>query len=86
MLHWIWVLIVGAIIGLAAGFITGKGGSMGFIANTIAGLVGSTLGQAIFGEWGPQMAGMAIVPSILGAIILVALVSFSMSIFKRQTE
>ncbi|KRL31410.1 hypothetical protein FC11_GL000418 [Lactobacillus helveticus DSM 20075 = CGMCC 1.1877] len=59
---------------------------MGFIANTIAGLVGSTLGQAIFGEWGPQMAGMAIVPSILGAIILVALVSFIMSIFKRQTE
>ncbi|WP_412767437.1 GlsB/YeaQ/YmgE family stress response membrane protein [Brevibacillus laterosporus] len=40
----------------------------------------------MFGEWGPQMAGMAIVPSILGAIILVALVSFIMSIFKRQTE
>ncbi|MCT7879959.1 MAG: GlsB/YeaQ/YmgE family stress response membrane protein, partial [Lactobacillus crispatus] len=68
MLSWIWVLIVGAIIGLIAGFITGKGGSMGFLANLIAGLVGSTLGQAIFGSWGPQMAGMAIVPSILGAV------------------
>lgn len=85
MLSWIWVLIVGAIIGLIAGFITGKGGSMGFLANLIAGLVGSTLGQAIFGSWGPQMAGMAIVPSILGAVILVLVVSFVLGIL-RKTE
>ncbi|MBI1720323.1 transglycosylase associated protein [Lactobacillus crispatus] len=83
MLLWIWVLIVGAIIGLIAGFITGKGGSMGFIANLIAGLVGSTLGQAIFGSWGPQMAGMAIVPSILGAVILVLVVSFVLGMLRR---
>ncbi|AZR14546.1 GlsB/YeaQ/YmgE family stress response membrane protein [Lactobacillus crispatus] len=85
MLSWIWVLIVGAIIGLIAGFITGKGGSMGFLANLIAGLVGSTLGQAIFGSWGPQMAGMAIVPSILGAVILVLVVSFVLGML-RKTE
>ncbi len=85
MLSWIWVLIVGAIIGLIAGLITGKGGSMGFIANLIAGLVGSTLGQAIFGSWGPQMAGMAIVPSILGAVILVLVVSFVLGML-RKTE
>lgn len=83
MLSWIWVLIVGAIIGLIAGFITGKGGSMGFIASLIAGLVGSTLGQAIFGSWGPQMAGMAIVPSILGAVILVLVVSFVLGMLRR---
>ena len=83
MLSWIWVLIVGAIIGLIAGFITGKGGSMGFIANLIAGLVGSTLGQAIFGSWGPQMAGMAIVPSILGAVILVLVVSFVLGMLRK---
>ena len=85
MLSWIWVLIVGAIIGLIAGFITGKGGSMGFLANLIAGLVGSTLGQAIFGSWGPQMAGMAIVPSIVGAVILVLVVSFVLGML-RKTE
>lgn len=85
MLSWIWVLIVGAIIGLIAGFITGKGGSMGFLANLIAGLVGSTLGQAIFGSWGPQMAGMAIVPSILGAVILVLVVLFVLGML-RKTE
>ena len=67
MLHWIWVLIVGGVIGLIAGAITHKGGSMNWIANIIAGLVGSSL------------AGMAIVPSLLGAIILVILVSWIMT-------
>lgn len=79
MLHWIWVLIVGGVIGLIAGAITHKGGSMNWIANIIAGLVGSSLGEALFGAWGPQVAGMAIVPSLLGAIILVILVSWIMT-------
>ena len=86
MLYWIWLLIVGAIIGVVAGFVTGRGGSMGMIANILAGLIGSSLGQALFGQWGPQMAGMAIVPSILGAIILVLLASFILGIFNRRTE
>ncbi|MFP9181075.1 GlsB/YeaQ/YmgE family stress response membrane protein, partial [Enterococcus faecalis] len=30
-MHWLWALIVGAIIGLIAGAITNKGGSMGWI-------------------------------------------------------
>ncbi|MEO1781276.1 MULTISPECIES: GlsB/YeaQ/YmgE family stress response membrane protein [Enterococcus] len=75
----IWALIVGAIIGVIAGAITGKGGSMGWIANIIAGLVGSALGQSLLGTWGPSLAGMALIPSIIGAVILVAIVSFFLS-------
>ena len=75
-MHWLWVLIVGAIIGLIAGAITNKGGSMGWIANIVAGLVGSEIGQALLGSWGPQLAGMALIPSIIGAIIVVAVGSF----------
>ncbi|EMF0285753.1 GlsB/YeaQ/YmgE family stress response membrane protein [Enterococcus hirae] len=65
-----------AIIGLIARAITNKGGSMGWIANIVAGLVGSAIGQALLGSWGPQLAGMALIPSIIGAIIVVAVVSF----------
>ena len=72
----IWSLIVGGFIGFIAGVITGKGGAMGIIANIIAGLLGSSVGQALFGAWGPTMAGMSLVPSILGAVIVVAVVSF----------
>ncbi len=72
----IWSIIVGGFIGLIAGTITKKGGAMGIIANIIAGLLGSSVGQALFGTWGPTLAGMALVPSILGAVIVIAVVSF----------
>ena len=72
----IWSIIVGGFIGFIAGVITKKGGAMGIIANIIAGLVGSSVGQALFGSWGPKLAGMALVPSILGAVIVIAVVSF----------
>ncbi|KRK63830.1 MULTISPECIES: GlsB/YeaQ/YmgE family stress response membrane protein [Companilactobacillus] len=75
-MHWLWVLIVGAIIGAIAGAITNRGKSMGWIANIAAGIVGSFIGEGILGSWGPQLAGMAIIPSLLGAIVLVLIVSF----------
>ena len=49
---------------------------MGIIAYIFAGLVGSFVGQSLFGAWGPSLAGMALIPSILGAVIVVAVVSF----------
>lgn len=72
----IWSLIVGAVIGLIAGAITNRGKSMGWIANILAGLVGSALGQSLLGMWGPKLAGMALIPSIIGGVIIVGVVSF----------
>ena len=72
----LWSIIVGGFIGLAAGAITKKGDSMGVIANIFAGLIGSSVGQALLGTWGPSLAGMAIIPSIVGAVIVVSVVSF----------
>ncbi|MEY8463210.1 GlsB/YeaQ/YmgE family stress response membrane protein [Streptococcus merionis] len=72
----LWSLIVGAVIGVIAGALTNKGSSMGWIANIVAGLIGSAVGQSLFGTWGPSLAGMALIPSILGAAIVVIVVSF----------
>lgn len=71
----IWSLIVGAIIGAIAGAITNRGASMGWISNILAGLIGSTIGQGVLGHWGPSLAGMALIPSIIGAVVLVLIVS-----------
>ncbi|QIL50508.1 GlsB/YeaQ/YmgE family stress response membrane protein [Weissella coleopterorum] len=70
----LWTLIIGAIIGTIGGAITKT--SMGWIANIIAGLVGSWLGETLLGSWGPHLAGMALVPSIIGAVIVVVIVSW----------
>ena len=48
-------LIVGALIGMMAGAITKKGESMGCVYNIFAGLVGSFVGQSLFGYWGPTL-------------------------------
>lgn len=42
----------------------------------MAGLIGSWVGQSLFGFWGPSLAGMAILPSVLGAIIVIAVMSY----------
>ncbi|BAH81581.1 MULTISPECIES: GlsB/YeaQ/YmgE family stress response membrane protein [Streptococcus] len=75
----IWTLLVGALIGVIAGALTKRGGSMGWIANIAAGLIGSYVGQALLGTWGPSLAGMALIPSIIGAVIVVIITSFVLS-------
>lgn len=72
----LWSIIVGGFIGFVAGRITKKAQSMGIILRVIAGLVGASVGQALFGTWGPSLAGMALIPSIVGAVIVIAVVSF----------
>ncbi len=79
----IWSLIVGAIIGAIAGAITNRGESMGWISNIIAGLVGSAIGQWLLGHWGPSLAGMSLIPSIIGAVFFVLVVSYLFGIRSR---
>ncbi len=73
-MHWLWVIIVGSVIGSIAGMITGE--KRGCLFNIVAGILGSSIGESLFSSFGPRVAGMAIVPSILGAVIFVAVVSF----------
>ena len=49
---------------------------MGIIAKVVAGLLGSSVGQAIFGTGGPSLAGMSLIPSVIGVMIVIAVVSF----------
>ncbi|WP_395538000.1 GlsB/YeaQ/YmgE family stress response membrane protein [Lactiplantibacillus pentosus] len=84
MLGWLWSLIVGGVVGALAGAITSRDVPMGIIGNIIAGLVGAWIGQSLLGTWGPSLAGMALVPSILGAIILVLIVSAIFGMTKKR--
>lgn len=84
MLHTIWVIIVGAVIGAVASMIINRDMPWGWVGNIIGGLVGAWLGEALLGAWGPNVAGMAIVPAIVGAIVVVLLTTWLFSTMRRS--
>jgi uncharacterized membrane protein YeaQ/YmgE (transglycosylase-associated protein family) len=69
------LLVVGGIIGWLAGLILGKDIPFGIIGNIVVGIIGAWLGGALLGNWGPEMGGYFILPAIIGAIILVFILS-----------
>ncbi|PWF99493.1 GlsB/YeaQ/YmgE family stress response membrane protein [Levilactobacillus bambusae] len=85
MFSWLWTLIIGGIIGALAGMLTSRDLPAGIIGNIVAGLVGSWLGEVVLGSWGPHIAGMALFPSIIGAVVLVLIVSAIFGLSKRKS-
>ncbi|MBB6451143.1 putative membrane protein YeaQ/YmgE (transglycosylase-associated protein family) [Geomicrobium halophilum] len=83
MLSFIWSLIIGGLIGWAAGAITGKGVPFGIIGNIVAGFIGANLGTWLFGNWGWTLGGFAVFPALIGAIILVLIVSAITNAMKK---
>ena len=43
----------------------------GFFVSAIVGIIGAWLGGSLFGHFGPQLAGVSLLPAILGSAILV---------------
>lgn len=76
-------LIVGGLIGWVAGLILGKDIPGGVIGNMIAGIVGAWIGGALFGDWGPMMAGIPIIPALIGSLLLVFILSLIMGTMAR---
>lgn len=71
----IWSLIIGGIIGWLAGLIIGRDIPGGIIGNIIAGFIGAWLGGLILGKFGPETGGFYLVPALIGAVVLVFIVS-----------
>ncbi|AAU21933.1 GlsB/YeaQ/YmgE family stress response membrane protein [Bacillus licheniformis] len=78
MFGFIWSLIIGGILGWLAGLIIRRDVPGGIIGNIIAGFIGSWLGSMILGRWGPVVGGFNIIPALIGAIILIFIVSLVM--------
>ena len=51
--------------------------------NIIAGLLGAWLGSRLFGSFGPSFGGIHVVPALLGAIVLILIVSFVVKVARK---
>ncbi|WHY00517.1 GlsB/YeaQ/YmgE family stress response membrane protein [Neobacillus sp. DY30] len=79
----IWSLIIGGIIGWLAGLILGRDVPGGVIGNIIAGFIGAWIGSAL-GNWGPEIGGFYILPALLGAIVIVLIVSMVLRMIRKR--
>jgi len=78
MLHLIWSVIVGFVVGLIARAVMPGADAMGFIATTVVGIVGSLIGGFIGSLISKPAAGSrfhaaGFIMSIVGAIVLLAI-------------
>ena len=62
--------------------IMGKDIPGGIIGNIIAGLIGS-VGSKLLGTWGPVWGGVPIIPALIGAIIVIFVVSLILKALRK---
>ncbi len=55
----------------------------GFITSAIVGIIGAWIGGSLIGHFGHELAGVSLVPCILGSAVLVFGVSFCSKQFRR---
>jgi len=74
-MHWLYVIIIGGVVGWLASLIMKTNAQMGLIANILVGIVGSLLGFWIAGALGIAAADglVRFVVALVGAIALIAI-------------
>jgi uncharacterized membrane protein YeaQ/YmgE (transglycosylase-associated protein family) len=56
----------------------------GFLTSAIVGIIGAWVGGRILGHIGPDLAGIALVPCVLGSALLVFALSFCARACRRK--
>jgi len=65
-----FTLLVAAVIGFLAGYIVPGRLPYGVLGAIVAGLAGSWIGTLLIGSIPPHIGGIAVIPAIVGAVIL----------------
>ncbi|MDO3412793.1 GlsB/YeaQ/YmgE family stress response membrane protein [Saccharibacillus sp. CPCC 101409] len=82
-----WGLVISLIMAIVIGFIgDALADNMmpgGIIGAAVAGLAGAWVGNLLFGNFGPNIAGFAIIPAVLGTAIFVLFLGLIAKLFRR---
>jgi len=74
-MHWLWMIIIGFIIGVIAKFFDRDHAPAGWIVTILIGIIGSVLATWVgeqVGWWGPTGI-VHFIASVVGAVILLAI-------------
>ena len=85
MISFIWFLIIGGLLGWLAGVILGKDIPGGVIGNIVAGIIGSWIGSTVLGNWGWKVSDFYVFPAIIGAVVLIFIVSLVLKTLRKAT-
>lgn len=85
-MSFIWYLVIGGVLGWLAGVILGRDVPGGIIGNIVAGIVGSWIGSALLGNWGWEVADFYVFPALIGAIVLIFVVSWIMRAMNKAAD
>jgi uncharacterized membrane protein YeaQ/YmgE (transglycosylase-associated protein family) len=85
ILGFILFLVVAAVCAWIAEAIVPGRVPGGFLVSAIVGVIGAWIGTALFGHFGPDLAGVPVVPAIIGSAVLVFLMSLLSGFFYRST-
>ncbi|MEO8559732.1 MAG: GlsB/YeaQ/YmgE family stress response membrane protein [Rhodospirillales bacterium] len=72
MLHWLWIIIIGFVVGLIARFLMPGRDARGFIVTTLLGIGGAVLASFVGQKMGWYAEGQpaGFIAAVLGAIVL----------------
>lgn len=71
IVSWILFLLVAAVCAWIAERVVPSNMPGGIIAGMLVGVVGAWLGGTLMGHFGPSLAGVSLVPTVVGAAIFV---------------
>lgn len=83
IISWILFLIVAAVCALIAERVVPNKMPGGFVASAIVGVIGAWIGGTMMGNIGPSLAGVALLPTIVGSAVLVFGSAMLSSMFSR---
>jgi uncharacterized membrane protein YeaQ/YmgE (transglycosylase-associated protein family) len=69
-------LLIAAIVGWIADAIVPGRLPYGWLGAIVAGLAGAWLGGLLLGDLGPEIGGIAIIPAIIGAMVIALLIDW----------
>lgn len=83
VLGFILFLIVAAVCAWIADYLVPGSIPGGFLTAAIVGIIGAWIGGSLFGTFGPVLAGVPLIPTIIGSAILVFVLALLSRGFRR---